>query len=113
MSSSEKASEGLGSSCIDRLAELLKRHPKLMLSKVRASGWDRPRFHLLLLMSMNMMRLTMMILSKDHHGMPLVVWAAKCKSRDAMAALLNAGAPTNTIYNSCRYRFLLLPQIID
>jgi hypothetical protein len=41
------------------------------------------------------------MLSKDRLGMPLVVWAAKCRSRDAMAALLNAGAPASTAYNRC------------
>ena len=55
-------------SYIDRLSELFKRHPKLMLSC-------------------------------DRHGMPMVVWAARCRSRDALAAVLNAGAPIKTEFN--------------
>jgi hypothetical protein len=59
-----------GSSSTDRLTELLRRHPKLMVAS-------------------------------DSRGMPLIVWAAKCRSREAMTALLNAGASVNTIYNGC------------
>jgi hypothetical protein len=38
--------------------------------------------------------------------MPLVVWAAKCKSRDAMAALLNAGVSPSFLYNGSRFTIL-------
>ena len=67
LSATEGRNEMPGSSYMDRLAELFRRHPRLMLSC-------------------------------DRHGVPMVVWAARCRSRDALAAVLNAGAAIKTEY---------------
>ena len=43
-----------------------------------------------------------MIHFQDRHGMPIIVWAAQCRAREAMAALLNAGAAATTVHNGSR-----------
>ncbi len=48
------------------------------------------------------------ILSKDRQGMPIIAWAAECKSREAMSAILNAGAPATTVHRGSRLRRVVI-----
>ena len=99
LSASENRSEIPGNNSLERLTELLKRHPKLMTSKVKCAYCC-----FLPLQQLEFSELLEdIIYCQDRHGMPIIVWAAHCRAREAMAALLNAGATATTVHNGSRY----------